>query len=215
MNAIMREQTPTGATSNSAQQRAAQLLATHGGVLDLRPEDALKVIHYMEPRRAPAGTVLIREGDAQDQVGMMLVLSGDVTVENTIAAGDEGMVVTVLGPGGLIGEMALIDGSKRSATCVASTDVIVAVLTRDALMGLMQAQPLIASRLLLAIGKRLADHLRETTRKLTTFAQLSKALQQELEGAHGVNRRLLDQMSARSPGGTPAQGKAPAAAPDA
>ena len=38
--------------------------------------------------------------------------------------------------------------------------------------------------------------LRETNRKLMTFAQVSKALQQELDAAHGVNKRLLDQVAA-------------------
>ena len=50
--------------------------------------------------------------------------------------------------------------------------------------------------LLLAMSKRIADHLRETNRKLMTFAQVSKALQQELDAAHGVNKRLLDQVAA-------------------
>ena len=39
----------------------------------------------------------------------------------------------------------------------------------------------LGSRLLLAISKRMADRLRETTRKLKTFAQMNKALQQELQ----------------------------------
>jgi hypothetical protein len=42
---------------------------------------------------------------------------------------------------------------------------------------------------------RLADHLRETNRKLVTFSQVSKALQQELDAAHAVNKRLIEQIS--------------------
>ena len=157
------------------------------------------MVSYMQPQRYPADTVLIQEGDEQEiREGMMLVLAGEVTVENSVAAGQDGMVVTVLGPGELIGEMSLLDGGRRSATCVAATDVIVAILTRSGLMRLIEDKPDIAARLLLAIGTRVADHLRDTNRKLMTFAQLSKALQQELDGAHGVNRRLLEQISARN-----------------
>ena len=61
-----------------------------------------------------------------------------------------------------------------------------------------------ASRLLLAMSKRIADHLRETNRKLMTFAQVSKALQQELDAAHGVNKRLPDQLAAQAGKPTPA-----------
>jgi CRP/FNR family cyclic AMP-dependent transcriptional regulator len=46
----------------------------------------------------------------------------------------------------------------------------------------------VAARLLLAISKRLSDHLREANRKLMTFTQVSRALQQELDAAHAINR---------------------------
>ena len=48
-------------------------------------------------------------------------------------------------------------------------------------MRLLKAEPAVGARLLLAISKRMADRLRETTRKLRTFAQMNKALQQELQ----------------------------------
>ena len=70
--------------------------------------------------------------------------------------------------------------------------------TREALARLMDTHPSVAARLLLAMSKRIADHLRETNRKLMTFAQVSKALQQELDAAHGVNKRLLDQLAAQA-----------------
>ncbi len=55
------------------------------------------------------------------------------------------------------------------------------MLSRTALMRLLKDEPRVGSRLLLAISKRMADRLRETTRKLRTFAQMNKALQQELQ----------------------------------
>ena len=65
-------------------------------------------------------------------------------------------------------------------------------LSLEALMRLMQDQPGVAARLLLAIAKRLSDHLREANRKLMTFTQVSRAMQQELDATHAINRRLLD-----------------------
>ena len=61
------------------------------------------------------------------------------------------------------------------------SDIAAAVLSRTALMRLMKDQPRVGAKLLLAISKRMADRLRETTRKLKTFAQMNKALQQELQ----------------------------------
>lgn len=188
----------------NVQIKAAALLITEGALVELSAADAREVVSYMRPERIKAGEVVIREGESTRNDFMALVLDGEVTVENSVAAAHDSMVVSILGPGGLIGDMGIIDGGPRSATCTASTDLALAVLTREALTRLMDTHPSVAARLLLAMSKRLADHLRETNRKLMTFAQVSKALQQELDAAHGVNKRLLDQLAAQAGKPTPA-----------
>lgn len=188
----------------NVQIKAAALLITEGALVELSAADAREVVSYMRPERIKAGEVVIREGESTRNDFMALVLDGEVTVENSVAAAHDSMVVSILGPGSLIGEMGIIDGGPRSATCTASTDLALAVLTREALTQLMDTHPSVAARLLLAMSKRIADHLRETNRKLMTFAQVSKALQQELDAAHGVNKRLLDQLAAQAGKPTPA-----------
>jgi CRP/FNR family transcriptional regulator, cyclic AMP receptor protein len=64
-------------------------------------------------------------------------------------------------------------------------------LSRTALKKLIKEEPEVAARLVLAVAKRLSERLRETNRKLKSFAQLSRALQQELDATHAVNKRLL------------------------
>ena len=187
----------------NVQIKAAALLITEGALVELSAADAREVVSYMRPERIKAGEVVIREGESTRNDFMALVLDGEVTVENSVAAAHDSMVVSILGPGSLIGEMGIIDGGPRSATCTASTDLALAVLTREALTRLMDTHPSVAARLLLAMSKRIADHLRETNRKLMTFAQVSKALQQELDAAHGVNKRLLDQLAAQAGKPTP------------
>ena len=188
----------------NVQIKAAALLITEGALVELSAADAREVVSYMRPERIKAGEVVIREGESTRNDFMALVLDGEVTVENSVAAAHDSMVVSILGPGSLIGEMGIIDGGPRSATCTASTDLALAVLTREALTRLMDTHASVAARLLLAMSKRIADHLRETNRKLMTFAQVSKALQQELDAAHGVNKRLLDQLAAQAGKPTPA-----------
>ena len=188
----------------NVQIKAAALLITEGALVELSAADAREVVSYMRPERIKAGEVVIREGESTRNDFMALVLDGEVTVENSVAAAHDSMVVSILGPGSLIGDMGIIDGGPRSATCTASTDLALAVLTREALTRLMDTHPSVAARLLLAMSKRISDHLRETNRKLMTFAQVSKALQQELDAAHGVNKRLLDQLAAQAGKPTPA-----------
>lgn len=160
---------------------AARMLVTPTALDDLTVADAMKVVGYMRPKVMPAGTVFIEEGEVRKTDYMMLVLEGDIAVENELPGLNESMVVNVIGPGHLIGEMGLLDGSPRSATCTATTDVVVAVLTRTALMRLLKDEPRVGARLLLAISTRMAQRLRDTTRKLRTFAQMNKAMHEEMQ----------------------------------
>ncbi len=160
---------------------AARMLVTPTALDDLTLADAMKVVGYMRPSVIPAGTVFIEEGEIRKTDYMMLVLEGDIAVENELPGLNESMVVNVIGPGHLIGEMGLLDGSPRSATCTATTDIVVAVLTRTALMRLLKDEPRVGARLLLAISTRMAQRLRDTTRKLRTFAQMNKAMHEELQ----------------------------------
>jgi len=160
---------------------AARLLVTASALDDLTLADAFKVVAYMRPKRIAAGTVFIQEGEVKQNDYMLLVLEGDIAVENELPGLQESMVVNIIGPGHLIGEMGVLDGSPRSATCTATTQIYAAVLSRTALMRLLKDEPRVGARLLLAISKRMADRLRDTTRKLRTFAQMNKALQQELQ----------------------------------
>lgn len=160
---------------------AARMLVTPTALDDLTLSDAMKVVGYMRPQVIPAGTVFIEEGEIRKTDYMMLVLEGDIAVENELPGLNESMVVNVIGPGHLIGEMGLLDGSPRSANCTATTDIVVAVLTRTALMRLLKDEPRVGARLLLAISTRMAQRLRDTTRKLRTFAQMNKAMHEELQ----------------------------------
>lgn len=165
----------------SPEELAARLLVTPSALDDLKLADAKRVVTYMQPQLIEAGTVFIQEGELSGNDYMMLILEGDISVENELPGADGSIVVNVIGPGHLIGEMGVLDGSPRSATCTAITGVAAAVLSRSALRRLLKAEPAVGARLLLAISKRMADRLRETTRKLRTFAQMNKALQQELQ----------------------------------
>ena len=160
---------------------AARMLVTPTALDDLTVADAMKVVGYMRPSVIPSGTVFIEEGEIRKTDYMMLVLEGDIAGENEPPGLNESMVVNVIGPGHLIGEMGLLDGSPRSATCTATTDIVVAILTRTALMRLLRDEPRVGARLLLAISTRMAQRLRETTRKLRTFAQMNKAMHEELQ----------------------------------
>lgn len=162
------------------QEQAAHLLVTPSALIELSMKDARQVVTYMRPKRIQMGTEFIHEGERAHTDYMMLILQGDVTVESVVPGEKDNMVVSVIGPGNLIGEMGVLDGAPRSASCTAATDLAVAVLSRAAMLRLVHAQPAVAARLMLAVSKRLADRLRDTTRKLKRFAQINSVLQAEI-----------------------------------
>ncbi len=162
------------------QDEAAQLLITSSALIELSLDDARSVVQYMQPKRIPEGVVFMREGEKTNTNYMLLVLHGDVSVETHTPGDQVGMVVSIIGPGNLIGEMGILDGAPRSATCTAASDLAVAVLSRAALFKLIQEKPQTAAHLTLAISKRLADRLRETNQKLKLFSKINNALQQEI-----------------------------------
>src|SRR6187455_2036887 len=112
-------QRPRKIAGSSAAERAAEMLNAPSALLQLDPEEARTIVAYMQPRRIPEGTTFIREGDTDHTDFMLLVLDGEVTIETIVVSRTAPITVTVLGPGSLIGEMGLLDGEPRSASCTA------------------------------------------------------------------------------------------------
>ena len=166
---------------SSAAELAAKLLIAPTALMQLTREEAFTVVSYMTPRKLAEGTTFIREGDETDTGYMMLLLEGEVTVENIVVSRRTPVTVTVLGPGSLIGEMGLVDGQARLASCTATTDSRCAVLTRAALEKLGEEDPHTATKLMFAVSLRIAERLRETSEKLKMYTQLVQAMQQEID----------------------------------
>ena len=79
----------------------------------------------LERRNLEQGEALVREGEEGRE--LFLLLDGVVDIE---ANGD---IVAEIGPGALLGERALLEGGKRTATVWASTPIRVVVVPRDAI----------------------------------------------------------------------------------
>ena len=94
------------------------------------------------------GEVIFREGDKADK--MYVVLSGEVEIQL------QGTVIDTLAQGGTFGEMALIDGSPRSATVVAKTSCEVAAINEKTYVLLVDEMPYFA----LSTMRNLVDRLR-------------------------------------------------------
>lgn len=162
-------------------EAAIELLRTPNALGMLSADDALVVATHMRLVSYPAGATMLREGDQSQNSYMLLVLTGDVTVEMNDPGGSPPVEVSVLGPGSLIGEMGLIDGEARSVSCVAASAVQAGGLSRKALERLIDLHPKVAARLMVAIAKRLADRLRAAGQQLAMMSTMAGQLQGELQ----------------------------------
>jgi CRP/FNR family transcriptional regulator, cyclic AMP receptor protein len=112
-----------------------------------RPKELEAVARLCTEVDVPSGRVLCREGETGQE--FFVLESGSVTV----SVG--GQQVATLGPGDFFGELALMDAGPRSATVTADGDVRVLVVSRQEFMGLLEQDPVVAVRMLPAIGARL------------------------------------------------------------
>lgn len=95
-------------------------------------------------------TILIQD---EPCAGLGVVVSGQVRVLRTSSEGRE-QVLRILGPGRSFNDVAAIDGEPNPATVVAMTDSKVVLLSRPALMRLLDAQPDITKAMLLLMAHR-------------------------------------------------------------
>ena len=98
--------------------------------------------------RYEAGRIIMREGHLG--VALFAVLEGRVA----ISIGDS--VVEKLGPGGIFGEMSLVERTPRLATAVAETDCALLAMSRHMFLHLVKRSPKFGAALLKAVGERAA-----------------------------------------------------------
>jgi CRP-like cAMP-binding protein len=80
-----------------------------------------------------------------------------VVLEGRVAISIRGAVVERVGPGGVFGEMALVDQSPRSANAAAETDCALLAINRQVFLNLVKADPGFGVSLLTAIAERVRN----------------------------------------------------------
>jgi len=93
------------------------------------------------------GEILFDQGDPAHE--LFIVKSGQVQIL------DGDFVLETLGPGGVIGEMALVDQEPRSATVKAVTDAEVIPIDEKRFLWMVEQTPKFAIRLLKVLSIRL------------------------------------------------------------
>ena len=120
----------------------------------LDDEAARKLCQLLETIDCKEKTCLFRAGDEGN--AMYLIERGKVRISVQATDGHE-MTLTELGRGDFFGEMALLDGQKRSADAIVSEDARLAVLSREHFLSFVYSSPNIALEMLTALANRLRN----------------------------------------------------------
>jgi len=122
--------------------------------------------HFMNVYRAGPGQEIIHEGEQGDF--MLLMIEGSVEVFKQDRWNTPKLIATV-DAGKTLGEMSMIDGEPRFATCVAAESCVFAVLSRENLARIILEQPILGAKILMELVLMLSQRLRQTSVKLVTL----------------------------------------------
>jgi CRP-like cAMP-binding protein len=154
----------------------------------LEPADLERVAELAVPRRFEPGQAVFREGDASDTC--YVVRDGHARAVRTHRDGRT-ITLATFGPGDIFGELAMFEDELRSATVEAIEPTsVVAVLGPD-MRRLMSEHPQIATRLVIALGRRLREMNERLSRQSFQTVQsrvasvLSELSAQEVAAGHG------------------------------
>jgi CRP-like cAMP-binding protein len=121
---------------------------------------------FMQVYRSEPGVEIIREGETGDF--MVFLIEGRIEVFKQ-DRWNAPRLIALIGPGESFGEMSMIDGEPRFASCVAAEPSLLAVLSRDSLARIILDQPTLGAKILMELVLMLSQRLRQTSSRLMDY----------------------------------------------
>ena len=134
-----------------------------------------RLLSLARSERHAEGAVIFRKGDPGNS--LMMIVSGRIKISNSSPSGPE-VVLTLLGNGEVLGEMAIFEDATRSADATAIENCELLVLQRRDVLPFLESNPRICVRLLAVLSAR----LRRTSAALQdrTFLSIASRLAKTL-----------------------------------
>jgi CRP-like cAMP-binding protein len=113
------------------------------------------LVKSCNPVELPAGSLLMKQGDAGSSMFIIMEGAASVTIR-----GDSGLSheVNILAAGDVVGEMSLMTGALRTASVTALTRVRVLEITKDAIASVFQKSPGLVERFSNVLAERQAQN---------------------------------------------------------
>jgi CRP/FNR family cyclic AMP-dependent transcriptional regulator len=151
---------------------------------DLTPEEIAQIKPELRFRHYNKREVVLHKGGSGD--GLLFLLSGQLQVVDITEDG-RAIGLRMLAPGDFFGEIALINNSTRSASVVATSDVLVAFLPAATALHLFSHSPSVAKQMLKHLAQKIQRDsefravlsINNTARRIYTYLAL---LQKQPDG---------------------------------
>lgn len=138
----------------------------------LSAEDAQRVLSDATEVRLKTGETVFEAGSAGNE--MYIIKSGRVKVYRVFD--DNEITFAEFGTGDCFGEMSLIDEYPRSASATALEDCVLLALPRATFKQIVERDPSLGVKLLLAVAEVFSKRMRKTDKLLETYHLVNKAL---------------------------------------
>lgn len=162
----------------------AAILQKYRLFASLPTEVVERLASYCRLQSVAKGETLFQSGDPGRS--LIIVVTGLVNVLALSSEGKE-IILNVIGAGEPVGEIALLDGRPRTATCVAMEDSEILVLERRDFVPVLEQSNVLARHLI----EVLCDRLRRTSLQVESLAfhepdvRLARAIVDLMEKTHG------------------------------
>jgi CRP/FNR family transcriptional regulator, cyclic AMP receptor protein len=146
-----------------------QGLSTSKLAVELSEAQRQTLAASMTSRQLLSGEVLVREGDTDDH--LYVVVSGSLGIIKSHGTDGE-VTLNLTRPGDVVGELSFLDGAQRYASLVAMNDTQVLGLSRGDLESLLERDPQLVYRVMRAIVRIVHDiqrRLSMQTSELTNY----------------------------------------------
>jgi CRP/FNR family cyclic AMP-dependent transcriptional regulator len=152
-------------------ERIHALVARSALLQDRTLDEVRRLTPYMRVYSSSGVIQIIAEGDPGDY--MVLVISGTVEVIKKDRWGSNKRIAIVTA-GETLGEMSMLDGEPRFASCFTREPSVFAVLSRERFISLINEEPALGASILLKLNQMLSQRLRQTGSKLVATMETQR-----------------------------------------
>lgn len=130
------------------------LVSSHFLFRQFRPPEIDRILSFARERNFSDREPIFRKGEAG--ISMMIVLQGRVLVSLTSDEGKE-IALNYIEPGGILGEISLLDGRERSANATAAGPCLLLSIDRSEFIPFLRANADLAIQVLMVLCEKLRN----------------------------------------------------------